>query len=55
MGYIFIIRSRIWAGSIINLVYRPQNLHRMQRQKEVFDVEKEAYEKIKNEIQEETE
>ena len=27
MGYIFIIRSRIWAGSIINLVYRPQNLH----------------------------
>ncbi len=55
MGYIFIIRSRIWLVALLILFIGHKIYIRMQRQKEVFDVEKEAYEKIKKEIQEETE
>lgn len=54
MWAIFLLSSATFGLAALLIVFIGHKIYiRMQRQKEVFDVEKEAYKKIKKEIQEE--
>ena len=56
MWVIFLLSASAFGLAALLILFIGHKIYiRMQRQKEVFDVEKEAYEKIKKEIQEETE
>ena len=56
MWVIFLLSAAAFGLVALLILFIGHKIYiRMQRQKEVFDVEKEAYEKIKKEIQEETE
>ncbi len=56
MWVIFLLSAAAFGLAALLILFIGHKIYiRMQRDKEVFDVEKEAYEKIKKEIQEETE
>ena len=56
MWVIFLLTAATFGIAALLILFIGHKIYiRMQRDKEVFDVEKKAYEKIKKEIQEESE
>lgn len=56
MWVIFLLSAPAFGLAALLILFIGHKIYiRMQRDKEVFDVEKKAYEKIKKEIQEESE